>query len=596
MRQGPVGEAPRGPVSDETTRYLCAAVHFDEKFCDEAIAEFLVEPVRAIPPSPGVDSAAVLREAVAAQTRRRIRDALVLALLLILALVNLTAVIFWAVTVAVASVLLAAVAAYKRRAVTDVAALLSTAAGLNRRVAAGAAQLLPTGAGRSRRILALVVVAVWAILFVPLFFLTLLLPSAIAGELGKPTISESYTSIVLTLLISGVMLAVLIVDESTVTKLRTSSFRRSLFNPDAGRAPSEWERLVRSLGHNSFRGELQRVARSDESSQAAGQADVIVYRGYNPFIGAGEQVRHQVIALPLEPSDDENDADPVPINVNDLHRYVAESVAALRSSSSLGPGRRLEQLRQREQVLMPADRLLFNRFAQMQPPVLPDLSRPPLAHLPLGAARALAEDPLEWARYYNCFRVESWDRDLTISCYLHIGTDQRLLYLEWTYFVLLPVNERYRSIDHIADSPWKTFGRSLTELVILPKSVVQRLRSTFRRHTVLAQRGDELVPARYGAAQSLRELAADTDVQTYFQDADAERYVNIIDRTLFRAVGRFLEEQGYSVVEFTQMADPVVNNYNVQGDVINSAMGSNNKVRNTRRPNTAPSGGPKGAK
>ncbi|MGH3839116.1 MAG: hypothetical protein ACRDSF_25975, partial [Pseudonocardiaceae bacterium] len=78
VRQGPVGATP---TLDGTTRYLCAAAHLDEEFCDEAIAEFLVEPVRAIPPSPGVDSAAVLREAVAAQTRRRIRDGLLLALL-----------------------------------------------------------------------------------------------------------------------------------------------------------------------------------------------------------------------------------------------------------------------------------------------------------------------------------------------------------------------------------------------------------------------------------------------------------------------------------------------------------------------------------
>ncbi len=107
---------------------------------------------------------------------------------------------------------------------------------------------------------------------------------------------------------------------------------------------------------------------------------------------------------------------------------------------------------------------------------------------------------------------------------------------------------------------------------------------------MLPQRAGELVPERYGAAQSIRELAADTEAHTYFQDADTERYVNIIDRTLVRAVGKFLEERGYSVVEFTQMADPVINNYNVRGNVTNSTLGNNN--RNTRMP----AGGAKGAK
>ena len=64
-----------------------------------------------------------------------------------------------------------------------------------------------------------------------------------------------------------------------------------------------------------------------------------------------------------------------------------------------------------------------------------------------------------------------------------------------------------------------------------------------------------------------------------------------MDRTLVRAVGQFLDERGYSVVEFTQMADPVINNYNTQGNVTNSVLGNNN--RNTR---AAPVGGTKGAK
>ncbi len=49
---------------DNTTRYLSAAVHRNASYCDAAVSEFLVEPVRALPPSPGADSAAILRDAV----------------------------------------------------------------------------------------------------------------------------------------------------------------------------------------------------------------------------------------------------------------------------------------------------------------------------------------------------------------------------------------------------------------------------------------------------------------------------------------------------------------------------------------------------
>jgi hypothetical protein len=51
------------------------------------IAEYRVERVRAVPPSPGVDSAAVLRQAVAARGRR-LHDGALLRLLLVFAITS----------------------------------------------------------------------------------------------------------------------------------------------------------------------------------------------------------------------------------------------------------------------------------------------------------------------------------------------------------------------------------------------------------------------------------------------------------------------------------------------------------------------------
>ncbi len=580
VRQGPTGGAPTGPISDETTRYLCAAAHLDEDFCNAATAEFLVESVRAIPPSPGVNSAVVLREVVAAQTRRRIRDGLLLALLFVLASVNLMFVINWAVLVGLA-IALSALGRNRRRMT---AALLALGGSSNRNMVTDATGRPVSGAIGNRRIPVWMAIALGVLLFLQLLQQLILNLTVFQGSERSFIVDLLYPSMIWpTFLIGILMLVVLIVDEFTVAKLKRSSFRRDLFDPDPRRAPSGWERRVRSLGGNTFRAMLDRVARADESLQIVGeQADVIVHRGHKPFIGAGLPVHHQFIALPLEPSKDDSEAVPDPISVTDLHRHVAEAAAALRSPSSLGPGRRLEQLRYREQVLMPADRLLFNLFNQMQPPVLPDLSRPPLAHLPLGAARHLAENPLEWARYYSCFRVESWDRDLTTSCYLQIGTDQRMLYLEWTYCTLFPVDEKYRIIDHFPESAWRNLGRSILELVVLPASVSRRFRSVLPRNTALVQRPGDVIPARYGAGQSLRELAADTNAQNYFQDTDTERYINIMDGALFRAVGRYLEKQGYSVVEFMRQAESVSNTFNINAPVTGSAIAVNSTMKNVQ--------------
>lgn len=406
----PVPSPPHTPSPpraqrDATTRYLCAAAHRDRAYCDAAIAEFLVEPVRAIPPTPGVDSAAVLRDAVAARARRRIRDAVLLLLLIVQAYVSPSALVLWLVVALVVSVFISG------RAISGSAA--------GRRLDAGSllSSVVDEGLARGRRkvvtLLAAAVIVVLGIVLLP----------QLLGSLGLYGVLPNDRSGTLPSILLGlVALAVIGVDEFTVHRLVYSSFSPTQFMADARNARSDWERTVRTLGHTSFRAALARIAVADEhGTPQPGQADVVVHRGFSPFIGAGDPIRGQLIALPLEPSDEDDgesaeSEEPRPISVVELQKHVAAAVGELRSSSSLGPGRRLEYLTQHEQVLMAADLLLTNLDNQPQPAVLPDLHHAPATHLPIPAARYLADVPQEWARYYRCFRIEAWDRDLTTSC------------------------------------------------------------------------------------------------------------------------------------------------------------------------------------
>lgn len=522
-RSGNNGGGPTGP-RDGTTRYLCAAAQLDQEFTDGAIGEYLVERVRAVPPSPGVDAAAVLREAVAARTRRRIRDGVLLGLLVLLAFVSPTTVIVWFVM-----------------------ALLGLSA-------VGAAQ-------GHRRVVGLIIIGVLLVAVV------VLLPSLL-GVLSVLSLSYRYgisTGISWGWLVVGTglviaILGVLLADAIAVHTLVTERFRRETFVADHRRAAPSWERWIRGLGHQKFAAALHRVAAADAAGHSVtGDADVVVHRGVSPFVGAGKAYRPQTLALPLDPADDGRVPDR--IRVADLHAHVASAMNGLRTTSSLSPERRLEHLDKSEQVLVPADRLVANRA--YEPLLLPDLERPPLAHLPPATARQLAEWPREWARYYRCYRVESWERELTTSCYFYAGTDQNMLYLEWTHCVLPPIQHRFRSIDHTVEAGSGPVGAAFAELLMLPATVLRRFRSVVHRFVPIHQRYGEVVPDRYGAEHSLRELAADAEVQTYFQSVDRIRYVKIIDATLFRAVGDFLAQHGYSDVEFQKFASATITNNTV---------------------------------
>ena len=180
----------------------------------------------------------------------------------------------------------------------------------------------------------------------------------------------------------------------------------------------------------------------------------------------------------------------------------------------------------------------------------------------------------EWARYYHCYRVESWSRELGTSCYLSAGTDQKMLYLEWTHCVLRPVEQRFRDIDRVVRFGRGPIARSIVAMLLLPTSVIRRFRTAVHTFIPMIQRVGEVVPDRYGAGANVRELAADDAMQAYFQDADEIRYAKIIDRALVRGIGDFLERHGYSVVEFQRAAATITNN--IAGNAnINNFINSN---------------------
>lgn len=537
----------RGSDGDATTRYLCAAAHLDPDYANNIIAEYLIEPTRAVPPSPGVDSVAVLREAVAARRRRKIRDGMLLSLVLLVAVASLTLAALWLI-----------------------AAFLLASADMGK---------------RSRVAIGLVLVVVLG-LVVTIFssVLSVLMQSGFDSIGGSDfaAVSENGLAFVSPGLVAAVVLGLLVVvvlyvDEAVVEELTRRRFRSGSFQADPLHVPSGWESKVRTLGHAQYSQQFERIAYAERSrAEAAGLADVIVHRGWLPFLGAGVPVGDETIALPLEPNgdDDDDQRDPEPFTAEELQAYVAHAVGELRHSIALSPGRRFADLVVRDQVFIPADRLVRDPANPPLRGVLDDLSRPPAMHLPIAAARALVGDPPEAARHYWCFQVQAWDRDLVTSSFFTAGTDQSTLYLEWTHCVLLPVKESYREIDLPASGG--PLLRSLRAAVTLPMDAPARLVNLFQRFRKIRQRPGEVVPARYGAGRSLREHAAGTECQSFFQDADALRYLQIIEQTVFRAVSRFLEERRYSVVDVLEVARANIGNRSVTiqgGTFHNSAVG-----------------------
>jgi hypothetical protein len=545
QRNGTGGISAPGPTaavhSSKITRFLCAAAHLDPTFAHAAIAEYLIEPTRALPRSEGVDSTAVLRDAVAARRRGKIRDALLLFVIVIFAAVDFYAAVIWFV---IAWLVAAAVSARRRGPI----------------------------------IVSLVVAVLLGAVLV------YLLRTHALADLGITTTGPSNGDLIVGLLFLMIVYGIVAVDEFTVEALVRERFRESTFQPDANQLAPSWERTVRTLGLGDFATPLQRVAMADAPTQTtAAVADVVVHRTTVPFVGSGSLKADQTLALELLAGDEDVGA-PRPFTAIELADYVTAAVRALRGSTPLSPSSRLANLTVSEKVFIPATRLVGGLLGPRAAPVLVDSERPPARTMPLDVARALADAPLESARYYRCFRIESWESDIITSTHFSASTDQQVLYLEWTHNVLYPVRRQYRSIDHPTTVHHAL--RAATIAVTLPRFALQRLKNVIHWFRRIPRRPGEFVPERYGSGSSLRELAADSGWHNYFQEADIVRYIRLVEQTIFRAIGDFLAERGYSVTDVLDVArTKISNNITISGGIFSgTAIG----IGSTRQNNAPP--------
>jgi hypothetical protein len=560
---------------DDATRYLCAAAHLDPTFADNAIREFLTESLRAIPLSPAVDAATVLREAVAARRRRLLRDWCLLAILILFAISAFNLAIDWFLF----GIALTTVTSWwaKRSRTSALVSIDATGVHIGANPVGGTAN-----AGKIKLLVAVVVIVVVlvSLLLLPLPYLFVRLQGDLRGAgLSLPSFPLGPFPVLLGLL----ALVVLVLDKFALSYLLTRSFRRGAFAPTPTVDTWPGERWVRTLGQQNYEHELSRVARADQTG------NLVVYRGYNPFVGGGEQLEPVAMPIPLDPKKpDEDDEDAPPSELRSftlaqLYDHVARALMEFRESPSLAPSGRLAGLTERPLVIVPIGELLVNLADPASWVVLPSLDGPPRQTVGPDVRAELIERPLEWMRYYRCFQLETWNRDVTMSVYLHFGVGERMLYLEWIPCVLYPIADEYRSVDHMPIEPLRPLRDGFVELLRLPGTLLGRLGGLFRPIRPMRTPPGLVRSAKYGARNSLRELAASGVPFNYFQDADILRYRQLLYGRMIRAVGQFLEDRGIAVTEFMAHAQAVGDQYTFNGPVEAAAIGSRNRVHAARR-------------
>ena len=544
-------------LRDDTTRFLCGAAHRDEEFADSAIREYLVEATRSIPRSPGVNAGAVLREAVAARTRRKVRDAV----LLVLAV---------AVLFAGSGTLLGAWL------------LIALTVTLGATARTGLGQRVRRAAPHVRGPLALGSVAGGIALLFVLYKLTDEFSESSSYRRYYEEYEQESGGGAIAVVIIGIALifAVLLADRVITWLLMTKSFRRTHFStgrPEEELWRNEWK--FRQAGHSNYAEALALYPIDDEPDDPD-EAQVIVYHGYRPFVGSGVMFEPWSMALPLKPAKEKTDAPMPGFALPELYEHLTAELVKTGRSPSLSPGHRLRGLRTGDRVVISSVELIDHIEDAEARIVLPDKDHSPETVVGKSVVDDLIARPMEWMRYFRSFQVETWDRDVVVSAYLTFGLDDEMLYVEWTPCILYPIQARHREIDVLPEQSMRPFNEAIVDLLKFPATVPKRFATAVGWINPIHQAESTFVAARYGASISLRELASENQVDNYFQLTDVERYIKVLESRLLRTMGEFLQSKGISVTEFMEQAMQVTNNnVHITGPVISSNIATAGKAR-----------------
>ncbi|MET9993102.1 hypothetical protein ACH4NS_30595 [Streptomyces mutabilis] len=165
-------------------------------------------------------------------------------------------------------------------------------------------------------------------------------------------------------------------------------------------------------------------------------------------------------------------------------------------------------------------------------------------------------------REYLCIRIGSWNQELVTTVFVGFDIKGATLHTEFYTYVLAPVAESFHLVDRLpATIDGRLMGRIAWDVTrsvpgellrLLTNPLQERLpsrsgtvkvtvpqpadRSEFR----LGRYADTVVDC--GARTSVREMAASSDFHHFFQETDALKYTQIVERHLLQIVGDFLRE------------------------------------------------------
>ena len=357
--------------------------------------------------------------------------------------------------------------------------------------------------------------------------------------------------------------------------------------------------------------------------QSGGQQEIMFARDrFLPFVGAGwkhDEWSAAALLLPMktdptlraylrdEEDDDESEIEHppvIPFTVAEISEYVAQRLESeLRDDAPYGEQIEnlvVERRRYSRAGALPIKKRLFWRWRGV-------LLLPPDTVNELESFR-LFEDREQYnaAREYLCIRVGAWDQEVVTSIFVGFDIRGNTLYSEFYPHVMPPVQASFHLVDRLPKQ--LRAGMLLRMAIDIPLSLPRQayvalwsaIRAGWAKLRVFGRAaiglvgvvdGSDFRLGRYsidlvdtGALVSLRELAASAVYHHFFQKADRDKYVKVVQRRLLEVVRDFLIDHNIDVYDHDQrgatILDKSTRNYGaatIYGDGVINQGGRGNR-------------------
>jgi len=287
--------------------------------------------------------------------------------------------------------------------------------------------------------------------------------------------------------------------------------------------------------------QLERVA------AAAQYGNVTLYSAFPPFLGYGTIASNWSLAIDV--TKPRHDATPRAFSVLDLFDYLQRDVDTLD----------LPRLEMSERVFVNGHEIDDDkRF-------LPDPRGGPVTSVPGDLVRKLIADPEEYARPYLTLSVTGWQGDIVITTLLRLVLTRTDLFVEAAHTIVPPLRRAYKLIDELGPNPTGSefFGmvgfslrNTIPRLFGSVPALWHAMGSGGRREKKTRR---VLETGDYGALISVREAAADTKWQRYFQKVDDTHYARVLELRILRSLTEYLKSHNIDTSSLEQQSENVIN-------------------------------------